>query len=281
MSDKKIVSRLLAYKILAGAFAALWLVVAGLPFYYMLISSIKQRYEILGHGVFALPMKPTLVNFASVIRGGFWHYFVNSVVVIGLSLLILVLSSAAASYVFARLRFRLNKPLFGFVVALMAIPIHVTLIPIFMLTQRMGIYDTIWALIGPYVAFNLPISVFILTGFMHEMPKEIEEAAEIDGCDKLATFTRVIFPLSIPGMATIAIYDGVNMWNEFCFAMVLTQSSANRTLPLAVWDYQGQYSSNTALIMTVLTLSALPMIIAFIFGQDKLIRGMMAGAVKG
>jgi raffinose/stachyose/melibiose transport system permease protein len=163
----------------------------------------------------------------------------------------------------------------------MAIPIYVTLIPIYIMTQRMGIYDSIWALIGPYVAFNLPISVFILTGFMKNIPVELEEAAEIDGCGKLTTFSKVILPLSMPGMVTLAIYNGVNMWNEFVFAMVLTQSVRNRTLPLAVWEFQGQYASNTPMIMTVLTLSALPLIIAFIIGQDKLIKGMMVGAVKG
>ena len=97
----------------------------------------------------------------------------------------------------------------------------------------------------------------------------------------LETFFNVIVPLSKPGLATLAIYNSVNMWNEFSFALVLTQSMQNRTLPLAIWEYQGQYAMNVPMIMTVLTLSVLPMIIAFIIGQDKLIKGMIAGAVKG
>jgi raffinose/stachyose/melibiose transport system permease protein len=273
--------RLGPFQVFVGVFALVWLLISILPFYYMILSSFKQRFEVLGGGVFALPRKPSMTNYATALAGGFLRYLLNSIVVVSLSLLLIILVSAAASYVFSRLKFRINKVLFAFVVALMAIPIHVTLIPVFMLTQTMGTYDTIWSMIGPYVAFNLPISIFILSGFMVSIPHELEEAGELDGCDKLGLFIRVIFPLSVPGMATIAIFDGVNLWNEFVFAMVLTQSVKSRTLPLAVWEFQGQYTSNTVMTMTVLTLTALPMILAFIIFQERLIKGMMAGAVKG
>ena len=149
------------------------------------------------------------------------------------------------------------------------------------MSQQLNLYDKIWALIGPYVAMGIPISVFILTGFMKGIPREIEEAAEIDGCGKFKMFFKIILPMAKPGLSTLAIYNGVNMWNEFSFAYTLTQSSQNRTLPLAVWEFRGQYSMNTPLIMAVLTLTVLPMIILFIFAQDKLVKGMAAGAVKG
>ena len=116
---------------------------------------------------------------------------------------------------------------------------------------------------------------------MEGIPHELEEAAEIDGCGPYKRFFQVILPLASPGLSTLAIYNGVNIWNEFIFAFTLTQSNGNRTLPLALWNYQGQYSSNTAMIMACLTLSTVPMIIMFVILQDKLIKGMMAGAVKG
>ena len=116
---------------------------------------------------------------------------------------------------------------------------------------------------------------------MKEIPKEIEESAQIDGCNRFQMFFRIILPLAKPGLATLAIYNGVNMWNEFSFAYTLTQSTVNRTLPLAVWEFQGQYSMNTPMIMSVLTLTVIPMILLFIFMQDKLIKGMTAGAIKG
>ena len=167
------------------------------------------------------------------------------------------------------------------IVACMSIPIHITLIPVFKMSQTLHVYDSIVALIGPYVATAIPISVFILTSFMREIPKEIEESAEIDGCNKFQMFFKIIFPLAKPGLATLAIYTGVNMWNEFSFAYTLTQSAKNKTLPLAVWEFQGQYSMNTPMIMTVLTLTVIPMILLFAFMQERLVKGMTAGAVKG
>jgi raffinose/stachyose/melibiose transport system permease protein len=268
-------------KITVAVLATLWLVVAGAPFYFMAISGFKEQFEIFTTGVFAVPKGLYLDNFKTVIESSFFRYMLNSVFVVSVSLVLILMTSAFAAYPFSRLRFKLNKPLFGIVVAAMAVPIHVTLIPLFHLTQVINLYDTIWALIGPYTAFNLPISVFILTSFMAEIPAELEESAEIDGCGKFRTFFNIIFPLSKAGLATLAIYNGVSMWNEFSFALVLTQSPKSRTLPLSIWEYQGQYNSNIPMVMAVLTLCALPMIIAFIIGQDKLIKGMMAGAVKG
>lgn len=164
---------------------------------------------------------------------------------------------------------------------MMAIPMHVTLIPIFKMTTNMGLYDTLWSLIGPYVTFALPMSVFIQTAFMSTIPKEIEESAEIDGCNKYRSFFSIILPLSKSGLSTLAIYNGVSMWNEFAFANTLLQTPSNKTLPLALGQFKGEHSLDIPLILTVLVLSVLPMLILFIVFQDKLVKGMMAGAVKG
>ena len=222
-----------------------------------------------------------LDNYKEVLQGNFWSYFINSVIVLVISLFLLLMIAAFASYPLARFKFRLNGVIYALIVACMSIPVHITLIPIFKMSKNLGLYDSIWALIGPYVAMGIPISVFILTSFMKEIPKEIEEAAAIDGCGKMRMFFSIILPMAKPGLSTLAIYNGVNMWNEFIFVYTLTQSSGNRTLPLAVWEFKGQYSMNTPMIMSVLTLTVLPMIILFIFAQDKLIKGMAAGAVKG
>lgn len=235
----------------------------------------------LTKGVFTLPDKLYLENYAEVLGGKFASFFINSVIVLVVSLAILLMVAAFASYPLSRFKFKLNAPIYALIVACMSIPIHVTLIPIFKMTRSMGLYDSIWALIGPYVAIGVPISVFILTGFMKNIPREIEESAEIDGCNKIQMFFKMILPLSKPGLSTLAIYNGVNMWNEFSFAYTLTQSPEHRTLPLAVWEFRGRYSMNTPMIMAVLVLTLLPMLIMFIFAQDKLIKGMTAGAVKG
>lgn len=268
--------------IAATVLAVLWMLVALVPFIFMVLTGFKQKLETIMYGAFHMPEKLYLQNYIDVITDpNFWVYFRNSVVVLVITLAILLFISACAAYPLSRFRFRLRGPIYVLIVAAMSVPIHVTMIPIFQLTINMGLYDTIWALVPTGVAFAAPISVFILTGFMEGIPHDLEEAAEIDGCGPYKRFFRVILPLASPGLSTLAIYNGVNIWNEFIFAFTLTQSNGNRTLPLALWNYQGQYSSNTAMIMACLTLSTVPMIVMFIILQDKLIKGMMAGAVKG
>ena len=267
----------------AGAyvFAAAAVIAGILPFIFMVLNSFKTKFEMLTKGVFSPPASLNFKNYQGVLQGGFVRYFGNSGFVLLLSLFLILFIAACASYPLARFRFRLNGLIFGLIVACMAIPIHITLIPVFQMMKRAGIYDSLWALIGPDVAFALPISVFILTNFIKGIPVEIEESAEMDGCSKYRMFFQIILPLTKPGISTLAIYNGVNIWNEFSFSYTLTQSVKNRTLPLAVWDFQGQYAMNTPMIMAVLTLTVLPMILLFIFAQDKLIKGMTSGAVKG
>ena len=278
---KKSKRKSIAAWIVALFFAIVWLIVSFTPFIFMVLNSFKEKFEMLTKGVFQLPDKLNWANYTEVLTGGFLNYFKNSVIVLAVSLILLLFISACASYPLARFKFKLAQPIYGLIVACMSIPVHITLIPVFKMSKATGLYDSIWALIGPYIAFAVPISVFILTSFMQEIPREIEESAEIDGCGKIQMFFSMILPLAKPGLATLAIYNGVNMWNEFSFAYTLTQSSPNRTLPLAIWEFQGQYSMNTPMIMAVLTLTLLPMIIMFIIFQDKLVKGMTAGAVKG
>ncbi|MDO4491488.1 MAG: carbohydrate ABC transporter permease [Lachnospiraceae bacterium] len=267
--------------VIIGILVAFWFAVCLVPFVFMLMCTLKTQKEIMKFGVFSLPQSFFLDNYIEVFSGNIWRYFFNSVIVMIVSLVLLLLFSAFAAYPLSRWKFRLNKPIYALIVACMSVPIHVTLLPLFMMTIKTGLYDSIWALIGPYVAFNLPISVFILTTFMAGVPKDLEEAAGIDGCGRYGIFWKIMLPLAKPGLSTLLIYNGVNIWNEFSFALTLTQTSVNRTLPLAVNEFQGQYAMNIPMIMTVLFVSILPMVLVYIFAKDKLIEGMMAGAVKG
>jgi raffinose/stachyose/melibiose transport system permease protein len=261
--------------------ALIWLAVTTLPFIFVVLTSLKTQEETFSEPVWAPPDHLYLGNYWAVLRGPYLQYFANSAFVVGLSVLLIVLFSAMAAYVFARMQFRLNKLLFGLVVAGMIVPLHATLVPIYLLTRNLGIYDTQFALLGPYVALSLPISIFILTEFMRQIPRELEEAAQLDGCGPFKIFWRIFFPLSGPGLATVAIYNGIGLWNEFIFAYMLTSTPAHRTLPLAVWDFQGQYSSNIPAMLAVVTMTSLPLIVAYAFGQERVIKGMMAGSLKG
>ncbi len=267
--------------VIAFFLAVLWLLIAFIPFLYMGLNSFKGQFEMLVSGIFSLPESLSLANYESVIEGGFIGYFLRSVIVTSVSLGVLVILSAFASYPLSRMKFKLRGFLYGLIIACMSIPMHVTLIPVFKMSTASGLYDTIWALPGPYVAFAVPMSVFILTNFMKGIPAEIEQAAEIDGCGKYRNFFEIIIPLSKAGISTLCIYNGINFWNEFAFVKTLTQSASAQTLPMALNNFKGEHSMNIPVILAVLTLSALPMIILFCILQDKLIKGMTTGAVKG
>lgn len=262
-------------------FAFIWLCITGLPFVFMVLNSFKGQFEMLRKGVFQLPDTWQPKNYIHVMEKGFASYFFNSVVVLVISLILLLFISACASYPLSRMQFKLRKPIYALIIACMSIPIHVTLIPVFKMSTRLKIYDTLWGLVGPNVAFAIPVSCFILTTFMLTIPKEVEESAEIDGCGKFRNFFEIILPLSKTGLSTLAIYNGVGIWNEFSFANTLTQSKKSKTLPLAISAFQGEHSMNIPVIMAVLVLTVLPMIIMFIILQDKLVKGIMAGAIKG
>ena len=273
---KSIIAWVIAFVLAIGA-----AIVSFTPFIFMVLNSFKEKFEMLTKGVFQLPDKLNWSNYTEVLTGGFANYFKNSVIVLAISLILLLFISACASYPLARFKFKMAQPIYAIIVACMSIPVHITLIPVFKMSKSTGLYDTIWSLIGPYIAFAVPISVFILTSFMKEIPREIEESAEIDGCGKIQMFFSMILPLSKPGMATLAIYNGVSMWNEFAFANTLLQTASQKTLPLALGQFKGEHSMDMPLLLSVLVISALPMVILFIIFQDKLVKGMTAGAVKG
>lgn len=262
-------------------FACVWLVVTLVPFIFMIMNSFRKQFDMLAQGVFHLPDPWYFQNYVEVMTHGFFGYFFRSVIVVAVSLILMLIISAFAAYPLSRMKFKFRGITYAGIVAMMSVPMHVTLIPIFKMTTNMGLYDSLQSLIGPYVTFALPMSVFILTAFMTTIPKEIEESAEIDGCNKFRNFFSIILPLSKSGLSTLAIYNGVSMWNEFAFANTLLQTASNKTLPLALGQFKGEHSLDIPIILSVLVLSVLPMIILFIIFQDKLIKGMMAGAVKG
>ena len=267
--------------VVAYLLAFLWLLVALVPFLFMIFNSMRKQFDMLQQGPLHLPDPWYFDNYPEIVRGGIFGYFGRSVLIVSISLVLMLIISSFAAYPLSRMKFRLRNLIYAGIIAMMSIPMHVTLIPIFKMTNWMGLYDNKYALIGPYVAFALPMAVFILTGFMMTIPREVEEAAVIDGCNKYSMFFRIILPLSKSGLSTLAIYNGVSMWNEFAFANTLLLTADQKTLPLALGQFKGEHAMDMPLMLAVLVLSALPMIILFIIFQDKLVKGMMAGAVKG
>jgi len=262
------------------ALAIILLIFTGLPYLIMINSSFKSQLEFMT-SPWSFPDAFTFDNYSMVLSSNFIRYFGNSILVSVISVVIVIVISAMASYPLARMKFKLNRPLFILFMVGMMIPIHTTLIPIYLLTINMGLYDTIWGLIGPYVAFSIPISVVIFTQFLQDLPKELEESAKIDGCGHFRLFWKILFPLLTPAVATVAIYNFIHIWNEFIFALVLTNSQESATLPLGLREFYGEFSVNVPGIMAALTLGSLPLLLVYLVAQEKIVKGIAAGSVKG
>ncbi|WP_253076158.1 carbohydrate ABC transporter permease [Sinobaca sp. H24] len=257
------------------------LIFTGYPFLYMVSTSLKSMNEFFVNPFQVIPESFTFQNYVAVFDMGLTTYFVNSLLITVSAVILVVFVASLASYPLSRMRFKLNRPLFLLFVAGMMLPIHATLIPIFVLTQNMGLYDTLFALLGPYIAFSLPISIFILTQFMQEIPKELEEAAQMDGANHWKLFWKIMFPNLAPAIATIVIYNFVFLWTEFIFALILISSPGNMTLPLGLQNFYGEFSVNVPGLMAALTLASIPVIVVFLLAQEKVVKGLTGGAVKG
>ncbi len=267
-------------KILLYLVAFFFLVLLGYPFIFVLLTSFKTQMEYMVN-IWAFPKALSLENYIRVLQPYFLKYFLNSIVVSSATVAIVILIASLASYVFARMNFRLNKYLFTLFLAGMMIPVHTTLIPIYVLINRLGIFDTLPGLIGPYTSFSLPVAIFIMTGFFKEVPRELEEAALMDGCSHFSIFRRIMFPLSTPAIATSGIYNFLNTWNEFIYALVLINSPSKKTLPLGIREFYGAESVNIPGVITAILVGALPVLIFYFLAQERVINGLVSGAVKG
>lgn len=275
-TDNKII-KLLIYLLLV-----IWLVITAYPLLFLLQNSFKGNIEFITTLPWTLPKTFDLDNYYHVaIRSGFYRYFLNSIFVSTISVILIVISASMASYSIAKIKFKYSNFVFMLFVAGMMIPIHSTLIPVYKMTLSLGLYDKLLGLVGPYVAFSLPISIFILTGFVRDIPHELEEAAIIDGANYYQNFYRIILPLTKPALATIVIYNLTMLWNEFVYALVLTSSPENRILTLGLFEFQSAYGMDIPKTLTALLLSVLPLIVMYIFFQRRIIEGMTAGALKG
>ena len=261
--------------------AIVWLIITLYPFIFLLQNSFKAGTEFYRISVWALPEKFSLSNYIRIWQNHLTSYVVNSVILSGASLILIVLGGSAAAFGLSRLRFKGQTFFYLLFVVGLTIPVHVTLIPIYSMTQSLGLYDSLLALIGPYVAGAMPMTIIILRSFMNDIPGSLEEAAYIDGATRWDVYWNVVLPISQPALIAVGIFNLVALWNEFIFALTLISSEAKRRLTLALWNFQGQYQTDVPAMMTALLLSSLPVLFLYGIAKEKLIEGLTAGAVKG
>jgi raffinose/stachyose/melibiose transport system permease protein len=207
--------------------------------------------------------------------------FVNSVIVSLVSLGLTLFLSALAAFVIARLNFRFKGWILGFFVVGMLIPIHSTLVPLFILMKQLSILNTYWALVLPYTAFALPTAIFVLTAYLSSVPKEIEEAAFIDGTGLWGVFLRIMLPISLPALSTVTILSFLHFWNDFSFSLVFISKSSLKTLPLSIATFADGFQTDYSLTLAAMTIAVVPTIVVYLAFQEQVMKGMTAGAVKG
>ena len=250
------------------------------PFLFIVMTSFKTQKEYFG-SAWGIPSSFCLDNFRLVLTGDFLRYFLNSIIVCVSAVFLVVVCSTMVSFAISKLRFKGAGLLFAVIMVGMMIPVHTTLIPIYVISKDLDIYNHLIALIGPYVSFSIPISTVIITQFFRDIPHEIEEAAIIDGCGPFSLYGRVIMPLAKPAVSTGVIYDILHTWNEFIYAMTLVDSKERMTLPVGLKNFYGEAAVNIPAIMCAVFISSLPVIIAYFSAQEQISNGLTQGAVKG
>lgn len=258
--------------------AAIWLA----PFVTIAMTAIRSQGDLFTRGIYSWPSQFLWSNFVEAWEtGDFSIYFKNSLLLILVKVPLGILVASLAAYPLAKMRFALAMPMFLFFLIGLAVPIQVTLQPLLIMMQKIGLANSIWALVPPYVAFGLPFQIFVMRGFFRLIPSELIEAARLDGASELTIFRRIMMPLSLPALATLFIIDSLNTWNEFLIALVLINAKDSRTVPLGLLQFQGEFSTQYTLLMAGIVISILPVIAIFIFLQRYFVAGLTGGALKG
>lgn len=256
----------------------LWLVVAAVPLYWILITSLKLQSSYYASNPLVPSSDPTPDNYRLVIESDFIGYFVNSVVVTVGAVVPAVAFSFMAAYAIVRgWRMRVLRAVNGLFLMGLAIPLQATVIPVYLIIIRLHLYDSLLALILPSIAFAIPLSVLVLANFIRDVPKELFDSMRVDGATEWATLWRRAAPLTRPAILTVTIFNALTIWNGFLLPLILTQSPDRRTLPLALWTFQGQYGVNVPAVLAAVVLTTLPVLVLYAFGRRQLPSGLTAG----
>ena len=261
--------------------AAVIAIYSAFPIYWMVVSSLREPTSLLTR-VSVLPGPFTLEYYRNLLElTDYPTHFVNSVIVAVVTVAVTMVFSVMIAYAVTRQRIRGKKLIVGAMLYAYMFPPLLIAIPMFTIFARLGLSDTLTGLIASHLTLTLPLGVWFLWGFFKSMPFELEEAAMVDGCTRLGAFLRVVLPLSLPGLITVAIFSFLLSWTDYTFALIMIGSDANKTLPVGLASMVGSFDLRWGEIMAGSTLIALPLFAAFALLTQYFIQGLGAGAVKG
>ncbi|MBX9969556.1 carbohydrate ABC transporter permease [Priestia aryabhattai] len=251
-----------------------------LPLSLVLLTTFKTTPELYSNPI-GLPAGWNIENYKQLlVNEPIFGYIKNSVIVTVFSTFFILWFSSMIAYAIIQLPQKLGWIVYGFFVCGMIVPTQVNMIPVFLLMNKLGLVNTLTGVIIVSISFLLPIGVFIITGFMKTLPKELFEAARIDGASEWKIYSKIALRLSIPSMATVGIFSFVIVWNDLLFPLLLLKSKEVKTLPIALLDFQGEFLTNYPMLFSAVVLSSIPLLIAYVFLQKHFISGMTSGALK-
>jgi raffinose/stachyose/melibiose transport system permease protein len=250
------------------------------PVVYIVLGGFRTNSQISTNPA-AFPSPWVFTNYAKVLTSvTFWGEFANSIIVALLSTIGVVVLGVMVSFVIARYDFKLKGAMYSLFAAGLMFPMVIAITPLYLVVKDLGLVDNLFGIVIPQIAFGLPTTVIILVPFLRAIPNEIEEAASIDGASRLGFFFRMVIPLAVPGVVTVAILSFIGSWNNYVLPLYILNSQANFTLPLGVQAFSSQYSQDTAAVLAFTSLAMLPALIFFAIFQKRIVGGL-TGAVKG
>lgn len=253
------------------------------PFIWMAVLSLRTAPEIY-ENPYGLPKKLHWEHYTTAFREfGYDLYFRNSLIVTIGALALITLAASMAAYAFARPRYRfpLREPLFLLIFLSIMFPPQIMILALYQMMIKYNLYNTLLGLILVYAATELPLAIFLLRSFYQQIPRDLEEAALLDGCRDFDLFWRVMFPIARPAVSTVLVLNLIRFWNEYLYASVLVTKQEVRTLPLAIMFFLGEQYQDIGMLATGLMISSLPIIVLYVFLSERFIEGMTAGALKG
>jgi N,N'-diacetylchitobiose transport system permease protein len=268
----------------AGLLVALFAV---FPVFWMISTSLKPNREIFSATPQPVPREPTLQHYRDILSGdlipgvSFTDFFINSAIVAGATVILSGLLALLAATAVARFRFRLRTSFLVMLLVVQMIPLEALVIPLFLMIRRLGLYNQLPGLVLVYLGFSLPFSVWMLRGFVAAVPRELEEAAAIDGASRWQAFWRILLPLVAPGLVATSIFAFITAWNELIFALTFISTEDRYTLPVAMTYFFGRDDTAWGAVMAASTLLTLPVMIFFVLVQRRMVSGLVSGAVKG
>ncbi|MET7308473.1 carbohydrate ABC transporter permease [Streptomyces sp. NPDC005134] len=260
---------------LAGLGSLVWLIIVVVPLYTLISSSLMHQDEALNGDPLAFPTHPTLDNYNTVLHSGFSTMLVNTAIVSASTVAIVLLLSVPVAYVAVRTRSRLSSLAFRTFLLGVAIPAQAVIVPLYLLIGKMGLYDTLPAIILPTAAFAMPVAVLVLSGTMRDVSEEMYEAMALDGASPLRMLWQLAIPMSKAGISTVAIYTALQAWNGFLFPLILTQSEENRVLTLGLFNFMTQFGVNIPAVLAAIVLSVVPIFAVYLVARKALINGLM------